>query len=171
MALYKPASSSTIGEEAHAARLKPLEEAAMHSEAPAIVIADDDWATRMLVALNLEADGYEVRSASCSRELEEALADGCAALVLLDIRMGGDNGIEIARRLAAERPELAVVFLTGARYLLSSAENNLAHELIDKPFTIERLRATVARLCPREQRAVPEAGAAGSNLIASPLRS
>jgi two-component system OmpR family response regulator len=159
-----------MGEEAHAARLKPLEEAAMHPEAPAIVIADDDWATRMLVALNLEPDGYEVRSASGSRELDEALADGRAALVLLDIRMGGDNGIEIARRLAAERPEVAVVFLTGARYLLTAAENDLAHELIDKPFTIERLRATVARLCPRGQREVREAGAERSGLIASSVR-
>ena len=67
-------------------------------EEPAIVVADDDWATRMLVAVNLEPDGYEVRSAS-AREIQEALADGRASLVLLDIRMGGDNGIEIARRL------------------------------------------------------------------------
>ena len=65
------------------------------NDAPAIVVADDDWATRMLVAINLEPDGYEVRSASSAREIEEALADGEASLVLLDIRMGGDNGIEI----------------------------------------------------------------------------
>ena len=116
--------------------------------APAIVVADDDWATRMLVAINLEPDGYEVRSASSAREIGEVLADGQAGLVLLDIRMGGDNGIEIARRLRKERPELAIVFLTGARYLLTAAENDLAHELVEKPFTIERLRATVARLCP-----------------------
>jgi two-component system OmpR family response regulator len=152
-------------------RLKSLEEAAMHPEAPAIVIADDDWATRMLVAVNLEPDGYEVRSASCSRELDEALADGCVALVLLDIRMGGDNGIEIARRLATERPELAVVFLTGARYLLSAAENNLAHELIDKPFTIDRLRATVARLCPLDQRSARNAHVEGLRLAAPTLES
>jgi DNA-binding NtrC family response regulator len=125
----------------------------MPSKPPAIVIADDDWATRMLVAVNLEPDGYEVRSASSARELDEVLADGSVRLVLLDIRMGGDNGIKIARRLAEERPELAVVFLTGARYMLTAAENDLAYELIDKPFTIDRLRATVARVCPLERRA------------------
>lgn len=130
----------------------------MVSESPAIVIADDDWATRMVVALNLEPDGYEVRSASSARELAETLADGRAALVLLDIRMGGDNGIELARWLAEERPEVAAVFLTGASYLLTAAENDLAHELIEKPFTIERLRATVARLCPLEQQAGRRAG-------------
>jgi DNA-binding NtrC family response regulator len=93
-----------------------------------------------------QPDGYEVRSASSARELAEALAAGRAALVLLDIRMGSDNGIELARRLAEDRPEVAVVFLTGASYLLTAAENDLAHELIEKPFTIEHLRATVARL-------------------------
>jgi DNA-binding NtrC family response regulator len=137
----------------------------MPSEPPAIVIADDDWGTRMVVALNLEPDGYEVRSAASARELDEALADGRAGLVLLDIRMGGDNGIELARRLADEHPEVAVVFLTGARYLLTAAENDLAYELIEKPFTIERLRATVARLCPLEQRAAGPAAGHRSGLI------
>jgi DNA-binding NtrC family response regulator len=131
---------------------QPQREPGMRSQERVIVIADDDWATRMIVALNLEPDGYEVRSACSARELNEALADGRAELVLLDIRMGGDNGIEIARRLLEERPEVAVVFLTGARYLLTAAENDLAHELIEKPFTIERLRATVARLCPIQRR-------------------
>ena len=129
------------------------------NDAPTIVVADDDWATRMLVAINLEPDGYEVRSASSAREIEEALADGRVSLVLLDIRMGGDNGIEIARRLQKERPELAIVFLTGARYLLTAAENDLAHELVEKPFTIQRLRATVARLCPAS---APDADATSS---------
>jgi DNA-binding NtrC family response regulator len=141
----------------------------MPPEPPAIVIADDDWGTRMIVALNLEPDGYEVRSASSARELEQALADGRARLVLLDIRMGGDNGIEIARRLLEERPEVAVVFLTGASYLLTAAENDLAHELIDKPFTIERLRATVARLCPLEQRPAHHAGSDGPEPVRSSL--
>jgi two-component system, OmpR family, response regulator len=136
-------------------------------EAPAIVVADDDWAIRMLVAVNLEPDGYEVRSASSARELDVALADGRARLVLLDIRMGGDNGLEIARRLADERPEVTIVFLTGARYLLTAAANDLAHELIDKPFTIERLRATVARLCPVDRPTASDAEAAGSPVAAS----
>lgn len=117
----------------------------------AIVIADDDWGVRMLVAFNLELDGYEVRSASSAREIDEALADGRGGLVLLDVRLGGDNGIEIARRLARERPEVAVVFLTGASYLLTPAASELALETIDKPFNVERLRATVRRLCPLEQ--------------------
>jgi two-component system, OmpR family, response regulator len=141
----------------------------MPLEAPVIVVADDDWATRMLVALNLEPDGYEVRSASSAREIDQALADGRVALVLLDIRMGGDNGIEIARRLGAERPEVAVVFLTGARYLLNSGENDLAHELIDKPFAIEHLRATVARLCPLEGRAGRHAESSGPELVRGSL--
>jgi DNA-binding NtrC family response regulator len=118
----------------------------MLPDAPAIVIADDDWGIRMLVAMSLEPEGYEVRSAACAREIDEALADGHVALVLLDVRMGGDNGIEIARRLAAAQPELPVVFLTGWSHLLTAAESNVARDVIEKPFTIERLHATVERL-------------------------
>jgi two-component system, OmpR family, response regulator len=123
----------------------------MLPDAPAIVIADDDWGIRMLVAMSLEPEGYEVRSAACARELDEALADGHVVLVLLDVRMGGDNGIEIARRLGAAQPELPVVFLTGWSHLLTAAESNVARDVIEKPFTIERLLATVARLSRLER--------------------
>jgi DNA-binding NtrC family response regulator len=139
-----------------------MEKKPQHSQAPAIVIADDDWGARMLVALNFEPEGYEVRSAASARELDEALLDGRATLLLLDIRMGGDNGIEIARRLSTERPELAIVFLTGASYLLSAAESELAEDVIDKPFALERLRATVARLSPRNGSALPSGDLAHS---------
>jgi len=117
------------------------------AEGPTIVIADDDWGTRMLVVLTLEPDGYEVRSAASARELAETLADRRVSLVLLDIRLGGDNGIEIARRLADERPELAVAFLTGASYLLDPVDRDLAHSVIEKPFTCECLWETVASVC------------------------
>jgi DNA-binding response OmpR family regulator len=140
-----------------------VEKMPQHLQAPAIVIADDDWGARMLVALNLEPEGYEVRSAASARELDEALGDGRATLLLLDIRLGGDNGIEIARRLAAERPDLAIVFLTGASYLLSAAESELAQDVIDKPFAMERLRATIARLSPRNGPALPPADLAHSS--------
>jgi DNA-binding NtrC family response regulator len=130
----------------------------MLPDAPAIVIADDDWGIRMLVAMSLEPEGYEVRTAACARELDEALADGHAALVLLDVRMGGDNGIEIARRLGAARPELPVVFLTGWSHLLTAAESNVARDVIEKPFTIERLLATVARLSRLEPKGRPQPG-------------
>ena len=132
-----------------------MEKSPQHPQAPAIVIADDDWGARMLVALNLEPDGYEVRSAASARELDEALGDGRATVVLLDIRLGGDNGIEIARRLATERPDVAIVFLTGASYLLSAAEHDLAEGVIEKPFAMERLRVTVGRLCARNGSALP----------------
>jgi DNA-binding LytR/AlgR family response regulator len=46
---------------------------------------------------------------------------------------------------------VAVVFLTGASYLLTPAASDLALETIDKPFNVERLRATVGRHCPLEQ--------------------
>ena len=123
----------------------------MRPDAPTIVIADDDWGNRMLVAMSLEPEGYEVRSAACGRELDEALADGQVTLVLLDVRMGGDNGIEIARRLGAAQPDLPIVFLTGWSHLLTAAESNVARDVIEKPFTIERLHATVARLSRLER--------------------
>jgi DNA-binding NtrC family response regulator len=134
-----------------------MEQKPQQPHTPAIVIADDDWGARMLVALNLEPDGYEVRSAASARELDQALGDGRATLVLLDIRLGGDNGIEIARRLGAQRPDLAIVFLTGASYLLHAAERDLAQDVIEKPFAMERLRATVARLCAPNGSALPPA--------------
>lgn len=113
------------------------------SEEPALVVVDDDWGIRMLVRMNLEAEGYRVLDASSAKALDDTLACEEVALVLLDARLGNDNGVDVARRLRDERPEVNVIFLTGRTFLVEQAARELGIRVLEKPFALEELEDAI----------------------------
>jgi two-component system, OmpR family, response regulator len=125
---------------------------------PAVVVADDDGAMRMLCRVNLELDGYRVLEADSGEELERLLAEvEKVALLILDIHLGDRDGVDIARSLRITRPEIPIAFLTGSGlYSLDEAEA-VADATIRKPFTLEELTSTVSRLARSERSASPPA--------------
>jgi DNA-binding NtrC family response regulator len=119
---------------------------------PLVVVADDDAAMRMLCRVNLELDGYRVAEASNSAELAAVMGDESVDVLLLDVQLGEDDGIAIARTLRNERPEVGIAFLTGSvQGRAGDTARELSFEMIGKPFNLEELSATVARLARKQQ--------------------
>jgi DNA-binding response OmpR family regulator len=115
-----------------------------------VIVADDDAAMRMLCRVNLELDGYRVVEASSGSEVASALAEGGVAALLLDVQLGNDDGIELARQIRAEQPDVGIAFLTGSvQGRARQTAGELSAELIGKPFNLEALSEVVARLAPR----------------------
>lgn len=110
-----------------------------------VVVADDDDAIRLLCRVNLELDGYRVAEAANSRELALLAEEEDVALVLLDIHLGSEDGIEVARDLRERHPGIAIAFLSGS---VDFGERSAAvsDAAIRKPFTLEEFTATVHRL-------------------------
>jgi two-component system torCAD operon response regulator TorR len=100
----------------------------------------------MLLRINLELDGYRVLEAGNAEEIRQVLAGGDVELILLDVRLGDDNGIELAGELRRERPELKIAFLTGSAFGLANEAGGISDAVIQKPFDLEELSQTVARL-------------------------
>jgi CheY-like chemotaxis protein len=116
---------------------------------PAVVVADDDDAMRMLCRINLELSGYRVVEAGSGDELDRVLAGAEAvALLLLDIHLGDRDGMEIARALKKDRPEIPIAFLTGSGFVSRKDADAVGDATIRKPFTLEELTETVSRLAP-----------------------
>lgn len=113
-----------------------------------VVVADDDDSLRLLCRVNLELEDYLVAEAGSAAELTQVLESEDVALVLLDIRFGSDDGIEIARSLRRERPDIRIVFLSGSAPFGEPTEA-VSDAAITKPFTLEELIQTVRRLAPR----------------------
>jgi two-component system OmpR family response regulator len=111
-----------------------------------VVVADDDPAVRFLCRVNLELDGYRVREAASGHDLEAALADDRVDAVLLDIRLGSEDGVALARRLRELHPAVRIAFLSGS---VERDRPDKGLELLAKPFTLEALAATVRRLVSR----------------------
>ena len=118
----------------------------MDSTGRTVLVVDDDASIRMLCRLNLELDGWDVREAATIREARERLEG--VDVVVLDVHLGSGSGIELLHELRHKWPDVKVAMLTGSDRL----ENVDSDAVIPKPFTLEQLTSTVAKLAPRPAR-------------------
>jgi putative two-component system response regulator len=78
-----------------------------------ILIVDDEEQIRALLARLLGAHGYECLTADSAAAARRVLKETNVALVLSDVNMPGESGIELTREVLAHHPETAVVMVTG----------------------------------------------------------
>jgi DNA-binding response OmpR family regulator len=110
-----------------------------------VIVADDDAAIRLLCRVNLELEGYRVLEANGLEEISRIADEEEVALVLLDIHLGREDGIEVARVVRERRPEVPIAFLSGS-VDFSERSAAVSDAAISKPFTLEELIGTVHRL-------------------------
>ena len=120
---------------------------------PRILIVEDEQSLMLLLRYNLEADGYEVDSASRGDEADLRLREQVPDLVLLDWILPGLSGIELCRRirLRAETRSLPIIMLT-ARGEESDRVRGLttgADDYLTKPFSVPELLARVRAVLRR----------------------
>ena len=120
---------------------------------PRILIVEDEEALSMLLAYNLEAEGYIVERALRGDDAELRLAEQLPDLVLLDWMLPAVSGLEICRRLRAREAtrSLPVIMLT-ARGEEGERVRGLevgADDYIIKPFSVPELLARVRSLLRR----------------------
>jgi CheY-like chemotaxis protein len=113
-----------------------------------ILVVDDEEVVRMLVTRSLAEGGYEVVEAGHGAAALALLEDGRhdLDLVICDVVMPGMNGRDLARWLAANRPDLPLLLISG--YPLPYLEaHDLYHPglpLLRKPFLPSLLLEVVA---------------------------
>lgn len=66
-----------------------------------LLVVDDDEEIRRLLASQLSKRGYRVLTASSAQEMDRVLARNSVQVVILDVMMPGEDGLSVARRLAA----------------------------------------------------------------------
>jgi DNA-binding response OmpR family regulator len=100
----------------------------------------------LLCRVNLELEGYRVLEASSRAELMSTLAAESVAAILLDVHLGDDDGIAVARELHSLRPEIGIALFTGSVESAEVSAGDITDAFLAKPFTLEGLSATVARV-------------------------
>jgi putative two-component system response regulator len=123
------------------------------AERERILAVDDEESIRQLIALFLEEAGYACVSAADAGEARRVLASGDVALVLCDVNMPGESGLELARQVTAEYPETAVVMVTGVDdpALARTASEIGASGYVLKPFTSNVLAISVTNALHRRR--------------------
>jgi chemosensory pili system protein ChpA (sensor histidine kinase/response regulator) len=114
----------------------------------AVLVVDDDDELRELIALHLNAMGYETREAGDGVAALQVVHEGTPlSLMLLDLRMPRMNGLELLDRLREEQKldGIPVVVLTGDGLAGRQAIASGARGVLVKPIDPEDLREVVHR--------------------------
>ncbi|MGF6231168.1 two-component system nitrogen regulation response regulator GlnG [Inquilinus ginsengisoli] len=137
-----------------------------------ILVADDDRAIRMVLTQALSRLGHEVRSTGTASTLYKWIQDGVGDLIITDVMMPDENGLDLLPRIKKLRPELRVIVMSAQNTLLTAvkATERGAFEYLPKPFDLKELVGVVERglTLPRQdggERREPEDGEEAMPLI------
>ena len=140
----------------------------MSQQAASILIADDDRAIRTVLGHALTRLGHSVRSTGTAAGLWRWIEDGEGDLVITDVVMPDDNGLDLLPRIRKIRPDLRVIVMSAQNTLLTAvkASERGAFEYLPKPFDLNELVATVGKARAAPAPGVKEGeGAVGLTLL------
>ncbi len=144
-----------------------LSHAPQSAVSPHILAIDDDPSIREAIADYLADNDLRVTTLASGRELAEVMARETIDLLLLDLRLPGEDGMEIARKLR-EESGLPIIVLTGRK---DEADRVIALETgaddyLTKPCSprelLARIRAVLRRCRSQARQVRPEGVRAGS---------
>ena len=110
-----------------------------------ILVADDDKAIRTVLNQALSRLGYVVKSTGTASNLWQWIEDGIGDLVITDVVMPDENGLDLLPRIKAARPNLKIIVMSARNTLMTAVQANErgAFEYIPKPFDLEVLKLVV----------------------------
>lgn len=115
-----------------------------------VLIVEDDAVTRAKLAGYIEAAGHRVSEAADGIEMRRIMAGDPAALLLLDINLPGEDGLELTRELRA-RSDIGIILVTGRTDEIDRIVGLEmgADDYVTKPFNARELVARVKNLLRR----------------------
>jgi DNA-binding NtrC family response regulator len=121
-----------------------------------ILIVEDDDTIRSLMTRHFRRNGFEVEQASAAEEVVERFQSDKKRfdVVVTDVHLPGESGVDLARRIQAMQPGQPIVFMTGdsdARLAREALQDGAAGYLL-KPFEFFELDAVVNHAVQRNER-------------------
>ncbi len=123
---------------------------------PELLVIDDDRHILRFLKMNLERDGFEVRTAENGREALEQMQRRLPDLALVDLLLPDMHGFELCSRIKAYI-DMPIIVLTAVGAEESTVEGLEKHaeDYIVKPFRYLELRARINRVLERSKHLLP----------------
>ena len=121
-----------------------------------ILVVDDDAEIRHVLRTALEREGYAVSEANCASDAKARLDRGGINLITLDLTLGADDGLALARKIRA-RSDIPIIMVTGKGDAIDRVVGLElgADDYVSKPFNLRevvaRVRAVLRRHEPARQ--------------------
>ena len=118
-----------------------------------ILLIDDDAGMRSVLQRALQSGGFEVEVASDGREGMKAFETNPADLVVTDLVMPNQEGIETIVALRKQNPQLPIIAISGVTHIKPGDSLKLASKLgvnatLEKPFPLSKLVEAARTLLP-----------------------
>jgi DNA-binding NtrC family response regulator len=111
--------------------------------AKTVLVVDDERSLRLLCRINLELDGHRVVEAATLSEARTQLERETPDVILLDVHLGNDDGLELLDEVEALDVPTRVVLLSGTSEIGPELRARVSG-VIGKPFDLKRLAAAVS---------------------------
>lgn len=116
--------------------------------APKVLVVDDEPIVVNSIRKILSRKGYAIEEAFTCRDALAQVFTREYDLVLLDLRLGDGNGMEVLQKIKEKRPQMRVVIVTGYASIETAVEaiRNGASDYMPKPFTPDELFTVTSRV-------------------------
>jgi len=126
------------------------------TDAPHILIVDDDARIRQMLSRYLTEEGFRISTADGGASMRDCLAREKVDLVLLDLILPGEDGLQLAREIRSQpkAASIGIIMLTGRSDMVDMVVGLEvgADDYIAKPFhlreVLARIRSVLRRLPP-----------------------
>ena len=125
----------------------------MAAAKPIVFVVDDDvWVRESLVSL-IEDQGWQPETFASPQDFLERPRTFTPSCLVLDVSLPGLNGLELQKRVAIERPDMPIIFITGHGDIPMSvgAMKAGAIEFLTKPFNDEVLLTAIRQALERSR--------------------
>jgi DNA-binding response OmpR family regulator len=117
-----------------------------------ILVVDDEDSIRLLYAEELSEEGHAVSTAASAREAVTKLEGNEYDLVVLDIKLKNESGLDLLQKIVKERHEMPVILCTAFSCYKDDFSTWLADGYVVKSSDLTELKDEIKRVLTRKGR-------------------
>ena len=121
---------------------------------PIVFVVDDDISVRESLELLIQVSGWRAETFASAREFLARPRASVPSCVILDLALPDGSGLDLQQRVAADRPDMPIIFITGYGDVSQSvrAMKAGAIEFLTKPFREDVLVSAIRQALERSRR-------------------
>lgn len=136
--------------------VRALGVAPMPPASPIVFVVDDDVSVRESLELLIENEGWRAKTFASAQEFLDCPRCVVPNCLVLDVSLPGLNGLELQKRIATERTDMPIIFITGYGDVPKTVQamKGGAAEFLTKPFNDEVLLTAIRQALDRSRLAL-----------------
>ena len=117
-----------------------------------LLVVDDESSIRLLYSQELTEEGHEVVTAGSATEAVEKLSEGDFDLVVLDIKLKNECGLDLLQKIVKERHDIPVILSTAFSCYKDDFSSWLADGYVVKSSDPQELKDEINRILAKKSR-------------------